>query len=210
MKKWMTFLCILLLCSSQTLLSVSAAPAKSVSSTPRQTQITVRTATNFKTESDVKKFVQLASKYKISVIYLNVKQDEDDEVPSGYVYYKSKVAPIAKGYRNFDILKSMIKEAHKKSIKVYAWVPQFHDRAALKKYPNAQMKTLVGKKTVAYNQNGEYFVNPLNKKIQKYEISILKEISKKYDVDGIILDWLRFDDYKMDLSKSTRNSFKKK
>ena len=99
MKKWMTFLCILLLCSSQTLLSVSAAPAKSVSSTPRQTQITVRTATNFKTESDVKKFVQLASKYKISVIYLNVKQDEDDEVPSGYVYYKSKVAPIAKGYR---------------------------------------------------------------------------------------------------------------
>ena len=74
MKKWMTFLCILLLCSSQTLLSVSAAPAKSVSSTPRQTQITVRTATNFKTESDVKKFVQLASKYKISVIYLNVKQ----------------------------------------------------------------------------------------------------------------------------------------
>ena len=38
MKKWMTFLCILLLCSSQTLLSVSAAPAKSVSSTPRQTQ----------------------------------------------------------------------------------------------------------------------------------------------------------------------------
>ena len=40
----------------------------------------------------------------------------------------------------------MIKEAHKKSIKVYAWVPQFHDRAALKKYPNAQMKTLVGKK----------------------------------------------------------------
>ena len=78
MKKWMTFLCILLLCSSQTLLSVSATPAKSVSSTPRQTQITVRTATNFKTESDVKKFVQLASKYKISVIYLNVKQDEDD------------------------------------------------------------------------------------------------------------------------------------
>ena len=210
MKKWMTFLCILLLCSSQTLLSVSAAPAKSVSSTPRQTQITVRAATNFKTESDVKKFVQLASKYKISVIYLNVKQDEDDEVPSGYVYYKSKIAPIAKGYRNFDVLKSMIKEAHKKSIKVYAWVPQFHDRAALKKYPNAQMKTLVGKKTVAYNQNGEYFVNPLNKKIQKYEISILKEIAKKYDVDGIILDWLRFDDYKMDLSKSTRNAFKKK
>ena len=72
------------------------------------------------------------------------------------------------------------------------------------------MKTLVGKKTVAYNQNGEYFVNPLNKKIQKYEISILKEIAKKYDVDGIILDWLRFDDYKMDLSKSTRNAFKKK
>lgn len=64
MKKWMTFLCILLLCSSQTLLPVSATPAKSVSSTPRQTQITVRTATNFKTESDVKKFVQLASKYK--------------------------------------------------------------------------------------------------------------------------------------------------
>ena len=32
----------------------------------------------------------------------------------------------------------------------------------------------------------------------------------KVAVDGIILDWLRFDDYKMDLSKSTRNAFKKK
>lgn len=46
-----------------------------------------------------------------------------------------RLHPSAKGYRNFDVLKSMIKEAHKKSIKVYAWVPQFHDRAALKKYP---------------------------------------------------------------------------
>ncbi|MEE3429655.1 MAG: alpha amylase family protein [Candidatus Cryptobacteroides sp.] len=57
---------------------------------------------------------------------------------------------------------------------------------------------------------GAKFLNPANDDVQDYVISILKDLAK-YDVDGIVLDRCRYDDYGLmsDFSDISRNKFEK-
>ena len=48
-------------------------------------------------------------------------------------FIMERVAPIFQSYRNFDILKSMIKEAHKNLSKSMRGSSQFHDQCKSKK-----------------------------------------------------------------------------
>lgn len=174
-----------------------------------KTDIIVRTVNQFKNDADVASFIEQAVTHNVDVINLNVKQDEDDEVPSGHVFYDSAIAPVASGYASFDALDRVITAAHQEGIKVRAWIPQFHDQAAFKKNSAWQMHSLVNGVAKPYKgSNGsEYFVNPIHPGVQAYERSIIAEVVANYDVDGVVLDWLRFDDYNMDVSPYTVNLY---
>jgi hypothetical protein len=108
------------------------------------------------------------------------------------------------------VLKTMLDAAHARSIRVRAWMPQFHDQVAAKKHPSWQMKFLKDGKVRPYTGSNqkEYFVDPLNPEVQAYELSLIKEVVKKYPVDGIMLDWIRFDNYDMDLGDATRAKYR--
>ncbi|CAM4205964.1 hypothetical protein GCM10007362_43480 [Saccharibacillus endophyticus] len=172
---------------------------------PFETEVIVRTVNQFTDKEDVEAFVEQAERYGVDVISMNVKQDEDDEVPSGQVFYRSDIAPIAEGYEDFDALREVVTQAHAAGIKVHAWIPQFHDQEAFLKNEDWQMQSLAdGKRTPFTGSNGsEYFVNPLHPQVQQYERSIIREVVENYSVDGVTLDWIRFDDYNMDVSDYT-------
>jgi len=170
---------------------------------PFETEVIVRTVKQFRTKQDILDFVNLAAKYHVNVISMNVKQDEDDEVPSGHVFYQSKIAPIAAGYESFDALRTLIDAAHVQGIKVHAWIPQFHDQAAFGRNPEWPMMALINDQVVPYNYNNAYFVNPFHEGVQAYERSIIREVIDNYEVDGVVLDWIRLDDFHMDVSDYT-------
>ncbi|WP_342562736.1 family 10 glycosylhydrolase [Paenibacillus sp. FSL R7-0345] len=185
----------------------TSAPVKAAgeSNTPFETEVIVRTVNQFKNKTDVTNFIALSQTYGVDVISMNVKQDEDDEVPSGRVFYQSDIAPIAQGYENFDALQEVVTAAHAAGIKVHAWIPQFHDQEAFLKHPEWQMQALVNGVRIPFKgSNGnEYFVNPIRAEVQQYERSIIQEVIDNYDVDGVVLDWIRFDNYNMDVSDYT-------
>ncbi|UQZ34109.1 hypothetical protein C2I18_11570 [Paenibacillus sp. PK3_47] len=172
---------------------------------PFETEVIVRTVNQFRNSADVQDFIDMSERYGVDVISMNVKQDEDDEVHSGRVFYQSDIAPIAQGYENFDALQEVITAAHAAGIKVHAWIPQFHDQEAFLKHEEWQMQSLVnGVQAPFTGSNGsEYFVNPIHHEVQQYERSIIEEVIENYDVDGVVLDWIRFDDYNMDVSDYT-------
>lgn len=177
---------------------------------PYATEVIVRTAENFHSPQDVVNFLDAAARHHVDVVNLNVKHDDDGAIPSGYVFYDSRIAPRAPGYQGFDVLQHVVDEAHKRHIKVRAWIPQFHDKAAIEKNGAWQMMSLVDRSVVPFQGAGslEYFVNPLHPGVQAYQRSIIKEIVSHYDVDGIVLDWLRFDDFNMDMSEETRRVYR--
>ncbi len=186
-------------------------PSLAVSKSAYQNEIIVRTINNLHTSEDVDRLITRCKAHHISIISVAFKQDEDDEIASGELFYPSRIATVAKGYEKKDILKELIQKAHRHAIMIKAWIPQFHDQVAYKKDPSWGMMAYHDKHIVSVHQkDGEYFVNPLHKEVQDYERSIIKEIVSRYDIDGVVLDWIRFDDYAMDLSDYTRAKFHKK
>ncbi|MGZ3774769.1 MAG: family 10 glycosylhydrolase, partial [Bdellovibrio sp.] len=181
--------------------------SKSWSQANSSHEVVVRTSNNFTSAEDVNQFMEQAKKAHVQVVHLAVKQDEDDEIISGMVFYKSKIAPIAKGYQNFDVLDSAIQEAHRRDIKLYAWIPQFHDQVAVKKNSQWQMMQLKNGKVIPFTgtERPEYFVNPIHPEVQAYEKSLILEVAENYPVDGIDLDWVRFDGFNMDMGEHTRS-----
>jgi hypothetical protein len=181
----------------------------SAATSPFGTEIIVRTVRNLRNPAETAGFMGLAARHHVTVVNVAAKQDEDDELPSGTTFYASAIAPRAPGYQTFDALHSAIEEAHRHGIKVRAWVPQFHDQMAGRENPDWRMKVHpTPRGNPPGGDHGEFFVNPLSVGVQAYERSIIEEIVRNYDVDGIVLDWLRFDDYNMDLGAETRTRFK--
>ena len=187
-------------------------PMPTQAPSPYQIEIIVRTAENFHSREDISAFVAMAARHQVKVISVLVKQDEDGFISSGQVFYRSKIAPIAPGYMRLDVLQVMLEEAHARGIQVRAWMPQFHDQVAARQHPGWQMMALRDGQVRAFSGSGneEYFVNPLNPKVQQYELGLIREVVENYAVDGIMLDWLRFDDFNMDMGESTRAAFKAK
>jgi uncharacterized lipoprotein YddW (UPF0748 family) len=175
-----------------------------------KTEIIVRTVTNLHDHDDVSALVALAAQHGVSTINLATKQDEDDEVVSGLVFYASRIAPRAPGYGTFDALGETIRAAHLRGIKVRAWMPQFHDQVAAGAHPDWQMHALKEGRVLPYTgrDGKEFFLNPLNSAARDYQRSLIEEIARDYDVDGIVVDWVRFDDYNMDLGDETRTKFR--
>jgi uncharacterized lipoprotein YddW (UPF0748 family) len=186
----------------------SALPA--AARTSFNTEIIVRTVTNLHNQDDVLALVAMAAQHGVSTINLAAKQDEDDEVASGFVFYASRIAPRAPGYQTFDALGETIRSAHLRGMKVRAWMPQFHDQVAAAAHPAWQMHALQEGRVRPYTgrDRKEFFLNPLNAAARDYQRSLIEEIAREYDVDGIVIDWVRFDDYNMDLGDETRARFK--
>ena len=179
---------------------------------PRSVQIVVRTAENLHSVADVEALVRWAADSGIDTLSVLVKQDEDRSIPSGQVFFASRIAPVAAGYARFDVLATLIPLAHARGLRVRAWLPQFHDQVLARAHPEWQMRTVRKGRVVPFTGSGpghtEYFVNPLEPGVQDYELSLIREVVSRYAVDGIMLDWLRFDNFDMDLGDTTRAAFK--
>ena len=70
--------------------------------------------------ADVEALVALAAQHGVGTINLAVKQDEDDEIASGLVFYASALAPRAPGYEAFDVRARKIRAAHARGFWVRA------------------------------------------------------------------------------------------
>ena len=119
----------------------------------------------------------------------------------GEVLYNSKIEPMSSvvakarpGQSTFDPLLFAIEECHKRGIACHAW---------LVTYPlggNSQVKSL-GQRSIARIQpsiaiqyKNEWFLDPGNPKTDDYLLSIVNEIVKNYDVDGVHFDYIRYPD----------------
>jgi uncharacterized lipoprotein YddW (UPF0748 family) len=113
----------------------------------------------------------------------------------GYTYYKSPIMfkefgkAIEPAFKQRDPLQELIVSAHKQNIKVHAWFEfgfssDYKDTGShiIKKHPEWLAKTKDGKDVV---KNGFRWMNAFDPKVQNFILSLLTEVVKNYDVDGI-------------------------
>lgn len=187
----------------------AAEPASPV--TPLTNEITVQTEANFRNADDVNSFIIKAARNHVSVINMSVKQDSDVNGNSGFAFYDSQIVPEAIGYDSFDALATVIDKAHEYGIQVRAWVPQAQDKAAIDINSTWQMRTIDNKGRIS-SYTGytgtENHVNLFEPAVQQYERSIIKEVVQNYNIDGVVISGLDFDNERVDMNTSTINAFR--
>jgi len=147
---------------------------------------------------------------------------------SGHVLYDSRYAPKLKEWKGkeirytFDYLGYYIEKAHNIGLKVQASMNTFvaghnyFDRGPIYEENKSDWASTVYPpneevKFIPITQEKEKYsamVNPVNSEFQEYILNIFKEIVVKYaDLDGIILDRVRYDGFTADFSELSRDKF---
>jgi hypothetical protein len=172
------------------------------------------------TTDSVKFYLQKCKEVGVTDIVIDVKPI------TGEVLYDSKIAPVMqewKGFtrnKDFNLLQIAIDEGHNLNLKVHASINVFSGGHSTFKrgiiYTNhadwqSKLYTdsgIVDISTIKTKISG--MLNPANPAVQKYELSILNELLKKYtSLDGIILDRVRYDGMEADFSALSKKLFEK-
>jgi len=132
---------------------------------------------------DVSKAIKEIASYGYNAIFVLAK------TPEGFVVFDSKNFPVL--VNNLD---EIVKSAKENNLKVYAYFPIIMDKTFLTKYPQEKMDNL------GY-ENNTYYVSLLSKTYIEYVKLFIKELLK-YDVDGIVFDYIRYPNGSYDFSKA--------
>lgn len=118
---------------------------------------------------------------------------------SGTAYYQSSYepwGPYAGGsYPGFDPLAFVIQEAHKRGLEVHAWFNTFMISSNA-----AGRVTALHPEWICTNGSGApmtkyYALSPGLEQVRKYTLDVAMEIVNNYDIDGLHLDYIRWNEY---------------
>ena len=121
---------------------------------------------------------------------------------SGTVYYNSSYEPwgyyAGYEYPGYDPLAYAIQEAHKRGMELHAWFNVFqtsstHEGTIAAEHPE----------WICTNEDGEFMpkyrsASPGLQAVREYTVQVAMEIVRNYDIDGLHLDYIRWNEYDED------------
>ena len=146
----------------------------------------------------VEEFVAHCKRAHINLIIFLVKDTQ------GRIYWHSRWFSecIHPDWQKFDALKAIIREAHKKGIRVHAWLCDFtegEDSPAYKEHPEWAMLNPEGKPTTSemLGKDRPYKIvwmcpNRRPGYVDRWLLPMIEEILRNYNVDGIHHDYVRY------------------
>ncbi len=143
----------------------------------------------------------------------------------GEAYYLSKYVPS--NIQSDRWLKEFLDEAHRRQIKVSAWINVFYSwgyapktnnqNHPINRQPNWYVQDQFERSMLDYNINElenlgieGYYLSPSNTQVRSYLINIIEEIISHYDFDGIHLDYVRYPSSQFIYDVSLRSKFMRK
>ncbi len=164
-------------------------------------------ALSIATPDSIPRIMEVVEKMKITDIYVQV-------VISGSSYYNSDFLPRSqylaeKSPPDYSPLDSIIKYAKPKGIRIHAWINTFliwsldslpdSTRHIYYTHPEWLLKDVLGRSMRNYSSDDwkelgleGTFINPSLPEVWEFLDSIGLEIIKKYDIDGIHFDFIRY------------------
>lgn len=141
------------------------------------------------TEQGIRELIRRYSKAGINLIHPEV-------IFNGYSAYPSSFLTEKNIWNGLDVLKIILDEAHKRHMEVHPWVWVFragnvNDKGGiLAKHPDWVAVDVNGK---AETSNGSYWLCPSIPEVRQLLLNAYKELATKYPIDGIHLDYIRFE-----------------
>ncbi len=151
-------------------------------------------------KAQIRKILDNLKKAHFNAVLWQVRQ-------SGTAYYPSSYEPwgyYANYHSNpgFDPLAYALKEAHKRGLEFHAWFNTYHVASTYPGTPAAEHP-----EWICTNEDGQFMtahrcVSPGLDAVRAYTIQVAMEIVRKYDIDGLHLDFVRWNEYTEDDMKN--------
>ncbi|MCF7824246.1 MAG: family 10 glycosylhydrolase [Candidatus Marinimicrobia bacterium] len=166
----------------------------------------------------VQRLVTFASANGYTDLFVQVRGRAD-------AYYNSEFVPRSNllPKNDYDPLVDVINLAHSKGIKVHAWVNMYlswsaktlpsDPRHIVNLHPEWVEVNGHGKSDLEFvEQNGRngregVYLSPLNDESNNYLLNVINELVKNYSLDGIHLDYIRFQDRDYGYNRAGRKKF---
>ncbi len=140
-------------------------------------------------KSELIKDLELARSLKLNAVVFQVR-------PMCDALYESKIEPWSEFLtgemgraQTFDPLKFIIQEAHRRGILVHAWFNPY--RAYHPSAKTVSENHISKRRPDLVRKYGKYlWLDPTDREVQAYSLSVITDVVKRYDVDGV-----HFDDY---------------
>lgn len=157
--------------------------------------------------SDVALFLDRLDRMGINAIYLDVNYNSRTIYPSALVPQIARFAEWSE-----DPLQVFLEEAHARKIEVHAWYIVFNAGVdaggmpeILVRNPDWAAENRFGEKKS--REGGVYGLDPAHPGAQQYVLDLFEEALRKYALDGLHLDYIRYDG-DLQLGPATRARFK--
>jgi uncharacterized lipoprotein YddW (UPF0748 family) len=140
-------------------------------------------------KAEILKMLDLARDLKLNTVIFQVR-------PMCDAVYNSKIEPWSEFLtgemgkaQNFDPLQFVIEEAHRRGILVHAWFNPY--RAMHPAAKTVSDNHISRRRPDLVRSYGKYlWLDPSEKDVQDYSLSVVADVVRRYDVDGV-----HFDDY---------------
>ena len=140
-------------------------------------------ATQIKTRSDTRRWVERIASANLNAVFILV------WYWGGRAYFKSDLAPMAEGIeKGHDPLRAMVELCHKRGIQVHAWFVNgaygaSKPEAILDAHPDWAVDTGGG---------GPLWYDLGKPEVRRFERRLMIECLTKYDIDGLHFDYIRY------------------
>ena len=126
---------------------------------------------------------------------------------SGTAYYNSSYEPWGyyAGYNDpgYDPLAKAIELAHEKGIEVHAWFNVFQTSSTHPGSPAYEHPEWVCRDKNGVPMSSHRAISPGLPAVREYTIKVAMEIVNNYDIDGLHLDYVRWNEHTNNIRKST-------
>lgn len=124
---------------------------------------------------------------------------------SGTAYYNSSYEPWGyyAGYQNpgYDPLEYAIEEAHKRGLELHAWFNVFQCSSTHEGTPAAEHPKWICRDGDGKPMTENICLSPGLDSVRAYLVDVAMEIVNNYDIDGLHLDYVRWNEYTKESSK---------
>lgn len=153
--------------------------------------LVVRTPQHLATMADVEPVAQRFAARGVKRAWVQVKQDESDEFPAGTLFYPSRLAPVAAGYRD-GRLGRFIGALSARGIQPLAWMPVLHDAQAAAAHPEWRSRRVTEDGRLVTETD---WLCPFAPGVARHQAAIAREVAQRFPkLRGLYLDFIRYDD----------------
>lgn len=117
----------------------------------------------------------------------------------GTAYYESSYEPWGyyAGYEHpgYDPLEYAIQEAHKRGMELHAWFNVFQCSSTYSGSPAAEHPEWICRDRDGFTMNSYRSLSPGLEDVRNYTVEVAMEIVNNYDIDGLHLDYIRWNEH---------------